>query len=164
VTLHRAIYPGTFDPLTLGHLDVLGRAAKAFDQVVLAVARSSPKRTLFTLEERVDLARAVTAEHGARVRVDVLDGLLVHYARAQGAGFIVRGLRAFADFEYEFQMALINRKLAPDVETLFLMPKEDLSYVSSSRVRELAELGGDVAPFVPEPVRRALAEKMARGG
>ena len=155
----KAIYPGTFDPITFGHLDVVRRAVKAFDSLVLAVARSTPKSTLFSVEERMAMARESTAEFGDQVQVAVLDGLLVNYARAQGAGFIIRGLRAFADFEYEFQMALINRKLAPDVETLYFMPKEDLAYVSSSRVRELAAFGGDLSSFVPPCVLSALARK-----
>ncbi len=153
-----AIYAGTFDPITKGHLDVVGRAAHIFDRLVLAVVAKSRKTPLFSAEERVEMA-GVAAREFENVEVDIFDGLLVDYARAKGIHVLIRGLRAFSDFEFEFQMALTNRKLAPDIETLFLMPNEDYSYVSSSTVREVAELGGHVDEFVPEVVRLALASK-----
>lgn len=159
--MRAAIYAGTFDPITLGHLDVVQRAAKIVDRLILAVAVSSRKQPLFTLEERMALARD-SLEGIANVEVDSFDGLLVDYARSRNVQLLIRGLRAFSDFEFEFQMALTNRKLAPDVETLFLMPNEDYSYVSSSTVREVAQYGGDVSRFVPEPVQDALARKFSR--
>ncbi|MFH0953037.1 MAG: pantetheine-phosphate adenylyltransferase [Verrucomicrobiota bacterium] len=156
-----AIYAGSFDPITLGHLDVIERAARIFPRLILAVAATSRKDALFTLDERVAMARQVVKPFKS-VEVDSFDGLLVEYARSKGVHVLVRGLRAFSDFEYEFQMALMNRKLAPDIETLFLMPKEDYSYVSSSAVREVAELGGDTSDFVAEPVKKALAAKFKK--
>lgn len=159
--MRSAIYAGTFDPITLGHLDVVQRAAKVVDKLILAVAVSSRKQPLFTLEERMDLARASVKDIG-NVEVDSFDGLLVDYARSRGVRLLIRGLRAFSDFEFEFQMALTNRKLAPDIETLFLMPNEDYSYISSSTIREVAHYGGRVADFVPPPVREALAQKFGR--
>jgi pantetheine-phosphate adenylyltransferase len=153
-----AIYAGTFDPITKGHLDVVGRAAHIFDRLVLAVSGYSRKKCLFTLEERVKMAKESVRSFD-NVEVDSFDGLLVEYARSMKIFVVIRGLRAFSDFEFEFQMALTNRKLAPDIETLFLMPNEDYSYVSSSTVREVAELGGEVDDFVSEPVQRALRTK-----
>ncbi len=154
-----AIYAGTFDPITLGHLDVIERAARVFPRLILAVAARTTKDPLFSLEERVAIAKASVAGFPA-VEVESFDGLLVTYARRLKVGVLVRGLRAFSDFEFEFQMALTNRKLAPDVETLFFMPSEDYSYVSSSTVRQIAELGGSVRQFVPEPSRLALETKL----
>lgn len=155
---HTAIYPGTFDPVTLGHLDVIRRAAKVFDRLIVAVARAPKKNTWFPIEERARLLRA--ALKGMRgVEVDTFDGLLMNYVRRKKVNVVVRGLRAFTDFEYEFQMALTNRKIAPDIETVFLMTSEAHSYVSSTVVREVSELGGDVSGLVPEPVRKALARK-----
>lgn len=154
-----AIYAGTFDPMTLGHLDVIERAARVFPRLILAVAERTTKDPLFSLDERVAIAREAVAGFPL-VEVEPFDGLLVAYARTKKVGVLVRGLRAFSDFEFEFQMALTNRKLAPDIETLFLMPNEDYSYVSSSTVRQIAELGGDVRPFVPEPSRLALERKL----
>ena len=153
-----AIYAGTFDPLTLGHLDVIERAARIFDRLVVAVAKHSRKKPLFTLEERLAMAEAAVRPY-ANVEVDRFDGLLVNYARAKGVHVLVRGLRAFSDFEFEFQMALTNRTLAPDIETLFLMTKEDYSYLNSSTVREVAELGGRTETFVPPVVEAALQRK-----
>lgn len=156
-----AIYAGTFDPLTLGHMDMIDRAAHIFPRLVLALAVQTGKQTLFTLEERLAIARESVAGF-ANVEVKAFDGLLVEFARQEKIQCLVRGLRAFSDFEFEFQMALTNRKLAPEIETLFLMPKEDFSYISSSTVRQIAELGGDVGQFVPEPSCRALRRKLGR--
>ena len=153
-----AIYAGTFDPLTYGHLDVIERAARIFPRVVVGVAASQEKSPLFSLEERMDLVRAVTQEL-AGVEVAPFSGLLVDFAEQQDVEVIVRGLRAFSDFEFEFQMALTNRTMKPKIETLFLMPKQDYSYVSSSNVREVAKMGGDIRPFVPAPVQAALVKK-----
>ncbi len=157
--MRRAIYPGSFDPVTNGHLDVIERAAKLFDEVIVAVAVNSQKQPLFTLGERLSLLRETTAVHGERVRLTQLDGLLVNYARQVGASAIIRGLRAVSDFEFEFQMALMNRKLESNVETLFLMPKEEYTYLSSRIIKEIARLGGDVTTFVPDCVAAALREK-----
>ena len=159
--MSRAVYAGTFDPMTYGHLDVAARAAHVFDHLTLAVAEDPRKTLLFSVEERMDLAR--TSLVGLK-NVDVVSfsGLLVDWARARGIHTLIRGLRAFSDFEYEFQMALTNRKLAPDIETMFLMPNEDYSYVSSSMVREIAALGGDVDKFVPGAVAAALKKKLAQ--
>lgn len=156
--MRTAIYAGTFDPITMGHLDVAQRAAKVVDKLILAVAVSTRKQALFSIDERVALARECVAEL-KNVEVDSFDGLLVDYARSRNVRLLIRGLRAFSDFEFEFQMALTNRKLAPEIETLFLMPNEDYSYVSSSTVREVAQFGGDPSLFVPAPVRAALARK-----
>ena len=153
-----AIYAGTFDPLTYGHLDVIERAARIFPRVVVGVAASQEKSPLFSLEERMDLVRSVTQEL-AGVEVAPFSGLLVDFAEQQEVEVIVRGLRAFSDFEFEFQMALTNRTMKPKIETLFLMPKQDYSYVSSSNVREVAKMGGDIRPFVPAPVQAALVKK-----
>jgi pantetheine-phosphate adenylyltransferase len=154
-----AIYPGTFDPITLGHLDVMKRAAHIFSRLVVAVAEN-PRETLwFNLEERLALVRESTAGI-SNIEIMPFDGLLVQFARAQKIHTLVRGLRAFADFEYEFQMALNNRKLAPDVETVFLMTSESTSYVSSSAVREVARYGGDTSLLVPPCVVKALNAKL----
>lgn len=156
-----ALYPGTFDPVTHGHLDVVRRAAHIFDRVVVAVAMSARKKTWFSLKERLALMRAATRDIRG-VEIVTFDGLLVEFARKMNIGVIVRGLRAFSDFEYEFQMALSNRKMAPDIETLFLMTSETHSYVSSTVVREVAELGGDTSEFVPPVVQRALMQRRRR--
>jgi pantetheine-phosphate adenylyltransferase len=157
----RALYAGSFDPVTNGHLDVLGRAAHVFDEVVIAVACNSEKRGLFTPDERVELLRDAVAVF-PNVRVMQFTGLLVEFARREDACAIIRGLRAVSDFEFEFQMALMNRRLAPSLETMFLMPKEEYSYVSSRLVKEVASLGGDVTAFVPPGVARALAGKFSK--
>ena len=154
----KAIYAGTFDPMTLGHLDVLERAAKIFPELIVAVAAVTGKNTQFTQDERVELVKASVGDEPGDV-VEAFDGLLVDYAREQGVDVIIRGLRAFSDFEYEFQMALTNRRLAPDIETLFLMPKQDYSFLSSTNVRQVASLGGDVSEFVPAAVCDALKRK-----
>ena len=157
--MRRAIYPGSFDPVTNGHLDVIERAAKLFDEVIVAVAVNSQKQPQFTTEERLELLRETTAAHGEKVRLVRLEGLLVDYARSVGAGAIIRGLRAVSDFEFEFQMALMNRKLEAEVETIFLMPKEEYTYLSSRIIKEIARLGGDVSSFVPLCVSKALQGK-----
>lgn len=159
--MSRAVYAGTFDPMTLGHLDVATRAAHVFEHLTLAVAEDPRKTLLFSVEERLELARTSVAGL-ANVEVVPFGGLLVNWARNRGIHTLIRGLRAFSDFEYEFQMALTNRKLAPDIETMFLMPNEDFSYVSSSMVREIAALGGDVDKFVPPAVAAALKRKLAQ--
>ncbi|MEK0450240.1 MAG: hypothetical protein RL088_2508 [Verrucomicrobiota bacterium] len=157
----RAIYAGSFDPVTNGHLDVIERAARLCDEVIIAVAFNPEKRGLFTPDERVALLRSVT-NHLTNVRVTSFHGLLVEFARQQQASAVIRGIRAVSDFEFEFQMALMNRRLSPTLETLFLMPKEEYSYVSSRLVKEVASLGGDVSHFVPPVVAGALREKFAR--
>jgi pantetheine-phosphate adenylyltransferase len=159
-----AIYAGTFDPITLGHMDLIERTAEIFPRLILAVAVDTPKRTLFSVEERVAMARRVAAGLPGEIEVTSFDGLLIDFARARGATVLVRGLRAYSDFEYEFQMALTNRKMAPEIETLFMMPKETHSYVSSSTVKEIAGLGGDPSEFVPPAVGDALLRKFAKGG
>ena len=159
--MRRAIYPGSFDPVTNGHLDVIERARKLFDEVVVAVAHNDQKQPLFTLDERLDFLRQVTASL-AGVKIAPLDGLLVEFAMRQNAHAVVRGLRAVSDFEFEFQMALMNRKLEATVETIFLMPKEEYTYLSSRIVKEIARLGGDVSGFVPPCVVESFASKLQR--
>lgn len=156
--MRRAIYPGSFDPVTKGHLDVIQRARTLFDEVIVAIAHNEQKKPLFTVEERTTMLRESLGAIDC-VRVAQMPGLLVEFAAAEGAVAIVRGLRAVSDFEFEFQMALMNRKLASDVETIFLMPKEDYTYLSSTIVKEIARLGGDVSAFVPQPAAAALAIK-----
>lgn len=155
-----AIYPGTFDPMTVGHVDLIQRASGIFDRLVVAVSTNPSKKPLFSQEERVEMARAITARM-PNVEVDTFQGLLVDYAEKRGIMQIVRGLRAFSDFEFEFQMALTNRKMHPHLETLFLMPKEEFSYVSSSMVRQIAEMGGNTENFVPPIVQKALTKRWA---
>ncbi|MDF7809398.1 pantetheine-phosphate adenylyltransferase [Pontiellaceae bacterium B12219] len=155
-----AVCAGTFDPITMGHLDVIERASRIFPRVVIAVAASPGKNPLFSPEERVELVKKCTA-HLSGIEVATFDGLLVDFAKEKGVHVIVRGLRAFSDFEYEFQMALMNRKLKSEIETLFLMPKQDYSYVSSSNVRTVASLGGDITQFVPPAVAEALKNRFA---
>jgi pantetheine-phosphate adenylyltransferase len=157
--IRRAIYPGSFDPVTNGHLDVIERARKLFDEVIVAVAYNDQKHPLFSLEERVDLLRT-TIGKAKNVEIAPLDGLLVNFAVARKATAVIRGLRAISDFEFEFQMALMNRKLESDVETIFLMPKEEYTYLSSRIVKEIARLGGDVTGFVPARVAKALGAKL----
>src|SRR6266571_2101995 len=159
--MRRAIYPGSFDPVTNGHLDVIERARKLFDEVVVAVAHNDEKQPLFSLAERLDLLRE-TAGKIDGVRITQFKGLLVEFARAEKAGAVIRGLRAVSDFEFEFQMALMNRKLDVGVETIFLMPKEEYTYLSSRIVKEIARLGGDVSSFVPACVAKALNRKFNR--
>ena len=156
------IYPGTFDPITNGHVDLTERAAKLFDRVVVAIAYSEKKTPLFNLEQRVALCEASLA-HLDNVEVTGFSNLLTDFARSRNAHCVLRGLRAVADFEYEFQLANMNRALYPEFESVFLTPSEHLSYISSSLVREIASLSGDVSPFVPEAVAEALAEKFRDG-
>src|SRR3954471_23761332 len=155
----RAIYPGSFDPVTNGHLDVIERARKLFDEVIVAVAHNDQKNPLFSLDERLDLLRSTIGET-KNVEVAPLDGLLVNFAVTRKATAVIRGLRAISDFEFEFQMALMNRKLESSVETIFLMPKEGYTCFSSRIVKEIARLGGDVTGFVPPRVAEALAQKL----
>jgi pantetheine-phosphate adenylyltransferase len=159
--MRRAIYPGSFDPVTNGHLDVIERARKLFDEVMVAVAHNDEKQALFSLQERLDLL-GETAGKIDNVRVAQFEGLLVEFARTQKAGAVIRGLRAVSDFEFEFQMALMNRKLDAAVETIFLMPKEEYTYLSSRIVKEIASLGGNVSSFVPACVAKALSKKFSR--
>ena len=156
-----ALTPGTFDPVTNGHLDVIARAAQLVEEVVVAVAASPKKKPLFTLEERTALAREATA-HLPNVSVESFDGLLVDFARERGATVLVKGLRAITDFEYEFQMAALNYHLDSDLETAFIMSPPEYMYLSSSVVREIASLHGDVSDFVPQCVREALERKFSR--
>lgn len=159
-TARIAVYPGSFDPVTRGHEDLIRRAFAFADRVIVAVAVNVAKQPLFTLEERVALLRQTVTD--PRVEVRGFEGLLANFARQVGAAVIVRGLRAVSDFEFEFQMALMNRNLAPGVETVFLVPAFDLTYLSSSLVREVARFGGDVSSLVHPAVRQALADKFAR--
>ena len=149
------LYAGTFDPITNGHIDLVARATRIFDRVIIAIAENKAKTPLFSLAERVALAQAAIAE---LPNIDVIgfDTLLVECARKHGANVILRGLRAVSDFEFEFQLAGMNRYLGPEIETMFLTPSEKYAFISSSVIREIANLGGDVSPFVPEPVRLAL--------
>jgi pantetheine-phosphate adenylyltransferase len=160
-TMRTAIYPGSFDPLTNGHLDIVQRAAKLFDRVIVAVARSETKRPLFTLKERLSLVRQSLAGY-PNVEADTFDCLLVDYVDKREGQVIIRGLRAVSDFEFEFQLALMNRKLNAKVETIFMMPKETYTFLSSRIVKEIASLGGNVACFVPTHVGTALARKFGR--
>lgn len=157
--MRRAIYPGSFDPLTNGHLDVLQRAAGIFDNLIIAVARDNAKQSLFSVEERVGLIRDATAEISG-IEVVPFEGLLVNFARERRACALVRGLRAVSDFEFEFQLALMNRKLEPNLETLFLMPREEYTYISSRLVKEICRLGGHIEQFVPPNVAAALRTKL----
>ena len=157
--MRTVIYPGSFDPVTNGHLDVIQRAARLFDRVIVAVAENDGKHPLFTLTERAELVKQAV-KHLPRVETDVFDGLLVDYAIRRKAEAIIRGLRAVSDFEFEFQLALMNRKLNRKVETIFMMPKDTYTFLSSRMVKEIARLGGDVSPFVPPHIRTALRKKL----
>ena len=159
--MRRAIYPGSFDPVTNGHLDVIERARKLFDEVIVAVAVNDQKQPLFSSAERLEMLQA-TAGNWSGVRIAPLDGLLVEFAVRQQAVAVVRGLRAVSDFEFEFQMALMNRKLEATVETIFLMPKEEYTYLSSRIVKEIARLGGDITSFVPPLVVAAFGRRKLR--
>jgi pantetheine-phosphate adenylyltransferase len=153
--LKQAVYPGSFDPITNGHLDIIHRAVKLFDKVIVGIASRAEKNPLFRLEERVELAQRVLV-NCPNVEVTSFSDLLVEFARRSQAGTIIRGLRAVLDFDYEFQMVLTNRKIAPDIDTVFFLPSERYFYLSSSMVKEIAQLGGPVSCFVPEPVLEAL--------
>ncbi len=158
----RAVYPGTFDPITNGHEDLIQRASRLFDEVIVGVAHSQAKRPFFSLEERVSLAREVLAPY-PNVRVEGFGGLLSEFVKEQRAGVILRGLRAVSDFEYEFQLAGMNRRLAPGVETLFLTPSDKYLFLSATIVREIAVLGGDIAAFVHATTAARMKEKIGRG-
>jgi len=155
-----AVYPGTFDPITNGHLDIISRGGTLFDRIIVAILRNPEKDPLFPLEERVDILRAVVGKRPS-VAVEVFDGLLVEFARERGAQVIVRGLRALSDFEYEFQMTQMNQRLEPGIQTVFMMPSETYSYVSSRLVKEVARLGGDVSGLVPPEVAARLKRRFA---
>ena len=155
-----AIYPGSFDPVTNGHLDLIARGEKMFDRVIVAVLKNVEKEPLFSVTERVEMLREVTKQWDS-VEVDVFDGLLVEYARKRGAGVILRGIRAVSDYEYELQMALMNRKLEPRLETVFMLPGESYSYLSARLVREIAHLGGPLTGLVPAVVEQRLRSKVS---
>lgn len=152
------LYAGTFDPVTKGHLDILCRSLAVFDKVIVAVADNTPKTTLFNLQERVEMFRAVTSGLAA-VEVEAFEGLLVAFAKKKGAAAIIRGLRVISDFEYEFQMALMNRRLDREIETVFLMPSEEYTYLNSTLIKAVASTGGDVSQFVPDVVAAKLRER-----
>lgn len=158
---NKVVYPGTFDPITLGHVDLIERAAKIFDHIVVAVAANVNKKPLFSLEERVELGKAALAKY-SNVSVVGFESLLIDFMHQQNASIILRGLRVVSDFDYEFQLAGMNRHLAPDIESIFLMPSEYFTYISSSFIREIATLGGDVSQFVPANVVAALKTKVSR--
>jgi pantetheine-phosphate adenylyltransferase len=156
-----AVYPGSFDPITNGHVDIILRGARIFDRIIVAVLVNSEKRSLFSIDERVETAREVFHDE-PKVEVDAFEGLLIDFARQKGASVIVRGLRAVSDFEFEFQMALMNRRLAPDIETVFMMPAEAYTYISSRVIREVFSLGGSIRGVVPEIVEARMRQKYAR--
>jgi pantetheine-phosphate adenylyltransferase len=156
----KAIYPGTFDPMTNGHLDIVTRAALMFDQVILAIAASPSKKPMFSLDERVALATQVTS-HLDNVEVIGFSDLMANFAKNQGANVLVRGLRAVSDFEYEMQLANMNRHLLPTLESVFMMPSKEWSFISSSLVKEVARHGGDITPFLPQIIIQALMEKIS---
>lgn len=159
--MRTVIYPGSFDPITFGHLDLVQRASRLFDQVIVAIANNEAKEPLFTLTERQELVRQ-SVQHLPNVEIDALTGLLVDYVLKRQADAVIRGLRAISDFEFEFQLALMNRKLDERVETIFMMPKDTYTFLSSKIVKEIARLGGNIHEFVPEPVQAALERKLAK--
>ncbi len=160
--MRTVVYPGTFDPITNGHIDLIARASTLFDRVLVAVAADTGKEPVFDIDRRVQLAEQALQGY-ERVAITRFSGLLVAFAQSQGTPVIIRGLRAVSDFEYEFQLAGMNRRMAPDIETLFLTPSEQYGYISSSLVREIARLGGDVSSFVAPVVQDALRERFGRG-
>ena len=155
-----AVYPGTFDPITLGHVDIIKRAAKMFDSLIVAIADNRDKEPLFTTDERIELIKS-SIEGLDSITVTSFDGLTAKFAKDSGAMAIVRGLRAISDFEFEFQMALMNRKIEPDIEAVYLMPTDKFSYISSSLVKDIAKHGGDISCFVPKEVKEALLKKFS---
>lgn len=157
-----AVYPGTFDPVTYGHLDVIKRVASLYDKVYVAVAHSKRKNPLFSVEERVEMIKKVIAGQN-NITVEDFDGLMVDYAEQKSAKVVVRGLRMISDFEYEFQMALTNRKIKPEIETIFMMPNESYSYLSSRLIKEAIRMGADIEAFVPKNVQKKLEEKTKNG-
>jgi len=157
--MRRAIYPGSFDPITNGHLDIIERSSKLFDEVIIGVLVNSQKTPLFNFDERIEIIRAVVADW-PQVKVDTFNGLLVNYAQSQQADCIVRGIRAVSDYEYELQMALMNRRLAPNIETVFMMAAEDYSYLSSRLVKEVFMLNGSITGLVPSLVEEKMKEKL----
>jgi pantetheine-phosphate adenylyltransferase len=160
-----AVYPGTFDPMTKGHFDLIVRGAKLYDKLIVAVAATSTKdKAMFSGEERLEMIREDAEKAGLdNVEVKILDTLLVDFCRREGARVVLRGVRVYSDFEYEFQMALINRRMAPEIETLFMMPSENRAYVTASTVREIASYGGDTAPFVTDVVQANLEKRKSQG-
>jgi pantetheine-phosphate adenylyltransferase len=157
---YTALYPGTFDPITLGHVDIIKRARRLFENLVVAVANNPEKNPLFTVEERMEIISRATSDLDG-IKVTSFDDLTARYARTIGANVIIRGLRAVSDFEFEFQMALTNRKLEPTIETVFLMPNEKFSYLSSSLIKDIARRGGDISCFVPDLVREKLIKRFS---
>lgn len=157
---HKAVYPGSFDPITFGHLDIIQRGLEVFDELIIAVARNSEKKGLFSVDERLEMIRQTVGDN-PRLRVDTFEGLLVEYVASQGARVILRGLRAVSDFEYEFQIAQMNHTVHEQIETLFMMTAVPYGYLSSSIVKEVASLKGPIDTFVPPPVKAALEKKFA---
>ena len=157
--MQRAVYPGTFDPMTMGHVDLVKRASKLFDSVIIAIASSDSKKPMFSLEERIEIGNKIFADD-PKVEVVGFSGLLVNFAKENDANILIRGLRVVADFEYEFQLAIMNRAMSPDIESVFLTPKEEYSYISSSLVKEIATMGGDVTRFVDPVTLEALNQKI----
>ena len=157
--MQRAVYPGTFDPMTMGHVDLVKRASKLFDSVIIAIASSDSKKPMFSLEERIEIGNKIFADD-PKVEVIGFSGLLVNFAKDNNANILIRGLRVVADFEYEFQLANMNRAMSPDIESVFLTPKEEYSYISSSLVKEIATMGGDVTRFVDPVTLDALNQKI----
>lgn len=157
--MQRAVYPGTFDPMTMGHVDLVKRASKLFDSVIIAIASSESKKPMFTLEERIEIGNKIFTDD-PKVEVVGFSGLLVNFAKENNANILIRGLRVVADFEYEFQLANMNRAMSPDIESVFLTPKEEYSYISSSLVKEIATMGGDVDRFVDPVTLEALNQKI----
>ena len=157
--MQRAVYPGTVDPMTMGHVDLVKRASKLFDSVIIAIASSDSKKPMFSLEERIEIGNKIFADD-PKVEVVGFSGLLVNFAKENDANILIRGLRVVADFEYEFQLANMNRAMSPDIESVFLTPKEEYSYISSSLVKEIATMGGDVTRFVDPVTLEALNQKI----